>query len=146
MPGYGLAPADDGLLAWSWAEERLAEAHNYWLSTVGPDGAPHAVAVWGLWHNETFLFSTGGASRKARHLERDTRCVVTTERADEAVVVEGQATLVDDAATLERFFTAYQAKYPMGAPTDSPVFAVRPLTVFGFTELGLPTDATRWRI
>ena len=93
MPGYGLAPAEGGtgLLPWSWAERRLADARNYWLATTGADGRPHAMAVWAVWCEQALWFSTGVSTRKGRNLTRDPRCVITTERADEAVIVEGSA-------------------------------------------------------
>lgn len=71
MPGYGILAADQGsgLLPWSWASERLAEAHNYFVATTRPDGRPHVMPVWGLWLDDTFYFSTGRESRKARNLE-----------------------------------------------------------------------------
>jgi hypothetical protein len=36
MPGYGVLVAAEGtgLLPWSWAQDRLARARNYWLATV----------------------------------------------------------------------------------------------------------------
>jgi nitroimidazol reductase NimA-like FMN-containing flavoprotein (pyridoxamine 5'-phosphate oxidase superfamily) len=91
MPDYGISPATDGLLPWAWAVERLERAHNYWVATTGPDGAPHLAAVWGLWRDGAFAFSTGGSSRKARNLAADPRCAVTPEHAGESVVVEGTA-------------------------------------------------------
>ena len=38
MPGYGVQPATEGtgLLPWSWAEERLTAAHEYWVATGSP--------------------------------------------------------------------------------------------------------------
>jgi len=40
-----------GLLRWSWAEQRLKQSHNYWITTVKPDGSPHTMVVWGLWQD-----------------------------------------------------------------------------------------------
>ncbi len=50
MPEYGSPDPDegDGLLSWSWARDRLTDAHDYWVATVSRDSAPHAVPVWGL--------------------------------------------------------------------------------------------------
>ena len=48
MPGYGLPDAKKGLLPWAWAEQRLKKSHNYWITTVRPDGSPHTMVVWGL--------------------------------------------------------------------------------------------------
>src|SRR4030081_968866 len=91
MPGYGLPTAGTGLLPWSWAEQRLKKSHNYWITTVKPDGSPHTMVVWGLWIDGQFLFSTGRKSRKARNLAKNPNCVVSTEHAHEAVIVEGTA-------------------------------------------------------
>ena len=93
MPGYGLPKGTKGLLAWSWAERRLEKSHNYWITTVRADRAPHTMIVWGLWMDGVFLFSTGRLSRKARNLAKNRHCVVCTEQADHAVIVEGIADL-----------------------------------------------------
>lgn len=87
MPDYGIKQSDEGLLPWSWAEERLTTSRNYWVTTLWPDGRPHSMPVWGVWDGEALWFSSGRRSRKARNLAADPRCVVTTENADEPVVV-----------------------------------------------------------
>ncbi|MDQ3146483.1 MAG: pyridoxamine 5'-phosphate oxidase family protein, partial [Actinomycetota bacterium] len=65
MPGYGIwGPTEGrGVLPWSWAEERLASSHRYWVASVGPAGQPHAMPVWGVWLTGSLWFSTGGRSR-----------------------------------------------------------------------------------
>ena len=68
MQGYGLPKDKKGLLPWKWAEQRLKQSHNYWITTVKPERAPHTMVVWGLWLDGAFLFSTGSQSRKARNL------------------------------------------------------------------------------
>lgn len=96
MPGYGLPTDAEGLLPWDWAERRLLASHVYWLATTRPDGRPHLMPIWGLWLDRVFYFSTGRQSRKARNLERNAHCVVATEQALEAVVVEGTANEIMD--------------------------------------------------
>src|SRR5262245_3896748 len=49
MEGYGVPEHEEGLLPWSRAEEKLAAAKNYWVSTVSDGGQPHAMPVWGAW-------------------------------------------------------------------------------------------------
>ena len=147
MPGYGISESDEGLLPWSWATERLAASRNYWVSTVRPDGSPHAMAVWGVWSDDVYWFNTSRRSRKARNLAADARCVVTTENADECVILEGQASCVEDADSLARIFEIYERKYGFDLATmDSPTYAVRPRVVFGFIEAAdaFPGSATRW--
>jgi nitroimidazol reductase NimA-like FMN-containing flavoprotein (pyridoxamine 5'-phosphate oxidase superfamily) len=149
MPGYGLlGPAEGrGLLDWSWAEDRLRSNRNYWLSTVTETGRPHAVPVWGVWELDSFFFSTGAATRKARNLAQNPRCVVTTEGAAEAVIVEGRAELVVDADVREFVPQRYEAKYSTGYPPDSHLYRVRPDVAFGFIERAseFAGAATRWQ-
>ena len=107
-PGYGFPKSSKGLLPWSWADQRLKKSHNYWVTTVKPDGTPHTMVVWGLWQEGRFVFSTGSQSRKARNLAKNPKCVICTEDASEAIVVEGIAQIADLAA--RRKFRALRAK------------------------------------
>src|SRR5215468_389453 len=90
MPGYGILDANSGkgLLQWSWAREHLANARTYWVATTRPEGRPHLMPVWGVWLDDTFYFSTGRQSRKARNLAANPQCVVSIQAGDVAVVVE----------------------------------------------------------
>jgi hypothetical protein len=151
MPGYGLPEGSKGLLPWSWAEQRLKKSHNYWITTVKPDGSPHTMVVWGLWLDGRFLFSTGSKSRKARNLAQNTNCVVCSEHAHEAVIVEGVAE-VADVPTRRKLLPKYERKYKfdMGAMKDDilsmkePVFAIRPRAVFALWEKHFVGKSTRW--
>lgn len=147
MPGYGVAGPDegDGLLSWSWARDRLAAAHDYWVTTVSRDGAPHAVPVWGMWRDDCFYLSTGAKSRKARNLSTNARCVVHIENGPDPVVVEGSAARVTDQTELRPLLDAFEAKYsePVPDPDNNPVFRVRPRRAFGWTK-EFPDSATRW--
>ena len=161
MPGYGLPAGKQGLLPWSWAEQRLKKSHNYWMTTVRPDGSPHGISltgvsphtmvVWGLWQDGRFLFSTGSKSRKAHNLAQNSNCVVCTERADEAVIVEGNAEIADLSAR-RKFPPVYERKYKFDMSKmkadilsmKEPVFAVRPRVVFGLWEKEFIEKSTRW--
>jgi Pyridoxamine 5'-phosphate oxidase len=153
MPGYGLPEGSDGLMPWSWADQRLEGSHNYWLSTVRPDGRPHLMVIWGLWHRDVFYFSTGSRSRKARNLESNAYCAIGTEQAHEAVVVEGVAEKVCDVEQLKELLSLYQHKYDYDMSTmqedilalREPFFAVRPSVAFGLDEKASLQNATRWR-
>jgi hypothetical protein len=151
-PGYGFPKGVKGLLPWSWAEQRLKKSHNYWITTVKPDGSPHTMVVWGLWQDGRFLFSTGSKSLKARNLARNRNCVVGTEHAQEAVIVEGAAEVADLTAR-RKFLPACEKKYKfdMSSMNDGilsmkePVFAVRPKVVFGLWERYFQSKSTRWK-
>jgi hypothetical protein len=153
MPGYGLPKGTKGLLPWSWAQQRLKKSHNYWITTAKPDRSPHTMVVWGLWWDGWFLFSTGRQSRKARNLAKNQHCVVCTEHADQAVIVEGIAEDTTDVALRRVFLKRYERKYAFdmsGFEADilnlkEPVYAVRPLVAFGLDEKKFLNAATRWR-
>src|SRR5579863_9093857 len=150
-PGYGFPKGQKGLLPWSWAEQRLKKSHNYWITTVKPEVSsrvtgrvsphgvsphnvsPHTMVVWGLWQDGRFLFSTGSKSRKTRNLAQNANCVVCTEHANEAVIVEGTAEIAD-LPVRRKFLPAYERKYKFDMEgmkegilsMKEPVFAVRP--------------------
>src|SRR5262245_11021956 len=147
MPGYGLPRSRKGLLSWDWAERRLVRSHNYWLITVRPHGRPHAMPGWGIWVDGAFYFSTGSTSRKARNLERNRRCIVCNERADQAVIVEGRAGRVTDKNLLARLARPYHVKYkPWKLDTAmGSIYVIRPRVAFGMYEDRFADAATRWR-
>jgi uncharacterized pyridoxamine 5'-phosphate oxidase family protein len=153
MPGYDSPEGSDGLIPWSWAEQRLKDSHNYWLATVRQDGRPHLMIVWGLWHAGVFYFITYRSSRKARNLESNAHCVISTEQAHEAVVVEGSAEQLRDVELLKLLLSLYQRKYDYDLSAmqkdilalREPVFAVRPTVAFGLQEKAILQNATRWR-
>jgi len=113
MPGYGILDADKGkgLLSWSWATERLVKAHTYWVATMRSDARPHMMPVWGVWLNDTFCFSTGSHSRKARNLAENPRCVIACELDQDQIMVEGVAEVIVGSELNRRFAEAYGPKY-----------------------------------
>jgi Pyridoxamine 5'-phosphate oxidase len=148
LVGYGILPADegDGLLPFSWAEERLTASRSYWIATSRPEGRPHLAPVWGLWLERQMFFSSGRDSVKARNLAATAQVVVATDNPDEAVIVEGTATELDRADPLfGRFNAAYLAKYDVDVSAmDGPVYCVPPAKVFAFDERNFVGSATRW--
>ena len=153
MPGYGLPETRKGLLPWKWAEERLRKSHNFWIATVRADGRPHVMVIWALWLDGAIYFSTGSQSRKAKNLAGNPHCVMGTEKANEAVVVEGTTERVTDQALLKKILRLYERKYRFdmsGFEKDilalkEPIFAVRPRVAFGLNEKRYQANATRWK-
>jgi len=151
-PGYGFPETSRGLLPWTWADQRLKKSHNYWITTVQPDGSPHTMVVWGLWQHGRFLFSTGSKSRKARNLAENPKCIVCTELAHEAVIVEGVAQIADVAAR-RKMISTYEKKYKFDLSSmkddilsmKEPVFSVRPRVVFALWEKHFQSKSTRWK-
>ncbi len=131
MAGYGVPESLEGSLPWEWARERISKSHNYWLTTVRPDGAPHTMVVWGIWLDGAYYFSTNATSRKARNLQQNPNCVVCTENAEEAVIIRGCGTQAgrrqDSSASIHRL----QSEIRLGArPEDGA--GLRGATTGGF--------------
>ena len=145
IPGYGISKGKTGLLPWTWAAKTLTESREYWIVTVRPDARPHAMIIWGLWFDGAFWFGTGAKTQKARNLSKNPNCIVGTQDAAEAVILEGVAELVTDAELRRKLEPASLSKYGMsGGGGSEPVYRVRPDRVFGFIEKSFPKTATRW--
>jgi Pyridoxamine 5'-phosphate oxidase len=146
MQGYGVPESLEGALPWTWAQERIAKSHNYWLTTVRPDGAPHTMLVWGIWLDGAYYFSTSATSRKARNLQHNSKCVVCNENAEEAVIMEGIARRLSENEIPQQAFIDYKAKYGWELdPKMGPVQMVCPKTVFAMPEQLFPKAVTRWK-
>ena len=150
--------------AWSEGRQRLEQAEVYWLSTVRPDGRPHVTPLLAVWLGGALYSCTGPHERKAKNLDQNPRCILTTGRnaLNEGLdlVVEGEAVRVSDEARLRRVADAYLSKYgsdwtfavrdgaffhsEAGQGGEAWVFEVAPTKVFGFGK-GEPFSQTRWR-
>ena len=144
--------ATSGLKPWSWALERLEKSHNYWIATARPDGRPHLMIVWGVWWQDAFWFSTGPRSRKAKNIAANRHCVIGTEKADEAVILEGTAHEISDRALWKQIAQIYDRKYggdvlPMLESSGGCVYRVNPETVFAQDEHAedFVEAVTRWK-
>ena len=148
--------------SWADARDRLETAETYWLATVRPDGRPHVVPVLAIWLDGALYTTAGAATRKARNLAANPRCVVTAEGRPLHLVVEGVAAKVGvgEDPTLHRVAEAFAARHRWevevregaffadGAPTAGPppyeVYRIVPELVFAFgTDETL--GAARWR-
>jgi len=145
-------PGDtSGLKAWSWALERLEKSHNYWIATARPDSRPHLMVVWGIWWQDAFWFSTGPRTRKAKNLVVHPHVVIGTEKADEAIVVEGFAEEITDRSVWKQLAQIYNRKYggdiePLLEASNGCVFRVQPQVAFGQDEHAenFADAVTRW--
>jgi nitroimidazol reductase NimA-like FMN-containing flavoprotein (pyridoxamine 5'-phosphate oxidase superfamily) len=139
-PDYGISADEEGMLAWSWAEERLAAGRNYWVATSSQDGAPASAPVWGVWHDGAVWFGTSPASRKGRNLARDPRVVIHLESGDEVVILHGEVERVplEDAVA-----DAYERKYDH-RPQAPEFLRLRPRRAMAWREADFPKTATRF--
>ena len=146
--GYGLPGNVTGAskLPWSWADERLSAARNYWIATTRPGGRPDVAPVWGIWLDGAFYFSTDGGSRKGRNLVANGAAVLHLESGDEVVIVHGQITRLVDETVIDRVSQVYQRKYDisMKVPGVEPfILELRPSLAFTWLDSDCPNTATR---
>ena len=146
IPDYGISKSRTGMLPWKWAVKTLSESREYWIMTVRSDGRPHAMIIWGLWFEGAFWFGTGSKTQKARNLAKNPRCIVGTQNAAEAVILEGVAKRITEAGIRKKLEPISLRKYGMsGGDGSEPLYRVRPTRVFGLIEKTFPKSATRWR-
>jgi general stress protein 26 len=155
--------SSDGAVPTGWAQGRavLEGAEVYWVSTVRPDGRPHATPLLGVWLDGTIDICTGSNERKARNLTHNPHCILTTgsnglDGLD--LVLEGDVEKVSDETERHRVADSYEAKYgerftsPEGTwfglgdsirKGDVLLYRVAPATALGFAKGGLFSQ-TRW--
>jgi hypothetical protein len=155
MAEYGVPDDLEGVLPWSWAEERLVKSRNLWVVTATAAGRPHAMPVWGAWvpATSTFFFSGASSSRKARNLAENPRATVAVDDTVEVVSVEGvvrSVTADEVAPALEVYLAKY---YEEDARADARAFVtghamweLTPERAFGIieTDEDFAPRATKW--
>lgn len=151
-------------LLWSRPHDLLAasaSAHtSFFLSTVRPDGRPHAAAVGALWHDGDLYIVSGPETRKSQNLANNPACTISVGLKGMDLVLEGEAIRVTDQPTLETVAGLYRnVGWPaevegeaFTAPYSAPSAGPPPWYLYRFTfhtAFGVageePSGATRWR-
>lgn len=98
-------------------KQRLETERNIWLATNRPDGRPHLVPVWFVWHEGHFYIGMQADSVKARNLARNPKASLALEDGVRVVICEGTAVILPPpiSPNLNRLF---QAKYNWNFATD----------------------------
>jgi general stress protein 26 len=154
---------------WSEVVDALARSEIFWLSTVRKDGRPHVTPLPAMWLDDALHFCTGAEEQKARNLEGNPHCVLTTGssafRSGLDIVAEGDAKRVTDETRLRSLAELWASKLDWhfdvvdGAFRErgsevageefnetgaAIVFAVAPTKVLAFGK-GEPFSQTRYR-
>jgi general stress protein 26 len=144
---------------WSEVIDVLSKSEMFWLSTVRRDGRPHVTPLPAIWLDGTLHFCAGAGEQKAKNLESNPRCILTTGtnqlRSGLDVVVEGSATRVTNNVRLQRLAALWKSKLDWdfevgdGAFRDPEgrqglVFGVTPTKILSFGK-GEPYSQTRYR-
>jgi len=152
-------------LAWNRPRDLLAAGPlgpgtAFFLGTSRPDGRPHAAAIGAVWLDGDLYFTSGPGTRKARNLAANPACTVSVRLEGIDLILEGEATRVEDRSTLERVAGLYREggwpaevegdafTAPFSAPSAGPppwhLYRVVFHTAFGVATAE-PYGATRWR-
>jgi len=97
-----------------YREFLLGSVRTATLATVRADGRPHAAPIWYHLDGESFIFTTGENTVKARNLRRDGRvslCIDEERPPFHFVIVEGLATLTADDPDLLLWATRLGGRY-----------------------------------
>lgn len=92
-------------------QEKLLEKKVLWIASVRPDGRPHLVPVWFIWHADHFYFSTAPDSVKAHNMDANPQVAVALEDGTNPVICEGEAHAVAmpvAAEIADAFFRKYE--------------------------------------
>ncbi len=149
MPDYGVLPNQtDGMLTWDWVERRMTDARNYWISTVRPNGRPHATPIWAVWVEGRLYFGTDRQSVKAKNLRRNNHVAIHLESGDDTVIFEGALVEADvSRETQDAIDAEYTRKYgfhPQLEEEGTVLYCLVPRKVMAWQEKDFPATATYW--
>jgi len=153
------------ILPWDRPRDQLVAGPSqpgtsFFLATSSPDGSPHLAAVGVIWHDGDLFFTSGPGTRKARNLAANPACGIAICLDGIDLVVQGQATRVDDRKVAETVIAVFRrGGWPAeldGArivgPYSAPSAGPPPWDIYRFifhTAFGVattePDGATRWR-
>jgi Pyridoxamine 5'-phosphate oxidase len=148
---YGAPGEADALLPWSYVEDRVRRAANYWMTTVGPNARPHARPVDGVWVDGVLCFGGSPETRWVRNLMTNPSISVHLSSEAEAIILEGDAEYMTDPShrLAAPSLAASKEKYPQYFSSNDvpfrPFWVLRPATVYAWRLDGFPRGATRWR-
>jgi Pyridoxamine 5'-phosphate oxidase len=148
-PVYGISKSAKGLLPWSHVDERMRKAMRYWVSSVDPEGRPHATPVDGMWIDGKLYFGGSPTTRRNRNLVANSAACVHLEEAMDVVILHGDARELRDVPRdlSRRIIEHSKEKYGFAPPVDDlgagGVFVFEPR--LGFAWKDFTKDATRFR-
>jgi nitroimidazol reductase NimA-like FMN-containing flavoprotein (pyridoxamine 5'-phosphate oxidase superfamily) len=131
------------MVPWSYVEQRLTEAINYWVCSVRPNNKPHVIPVWAAWVDGCVYFDGSPETRHARNIARNPSVAVHLESGDDVLIVEGTAQMLQtvDPELGRKVAPAFSAKYASEGYSPQPnqwdkggLFQVRPQMVLAWTK------------
>ena len=139
----GYVDNPQAFVAWSYVEQRLTSAKNYWLCSTRPNGHPHAVPKWAVWVGDKIYFDGSPETRHARNIARNPQVTLHLESGDDVIIVEGEARMLPKPLPelAEKVAQAYVTKYAALGYSPKPdqwdnggLFEITPHTVLAWTQ------------
>lgn len=88
------------------------------MATVRPDGRPHLVPVWYVWHDEKIYIGMQPHSVKAKNLAHNPHLALSLEDGDDVVICEGTAVSIHKPYH-QALINLFQTKYSWNIVTDA---------------------------
>ena len=139
----GGVTAGDAVAGLEWAEVagRLHGERTIWLSTVKPDGAPHAAPVWlAVLAGDVYVFTSSG-SVKARNLAGNPQAVLHAGDGEDVLIVSGRLERVGHPREFPEVLAAFADKYVL--PGDDEFLPDQDEAADTLFQL-VPTGAMTW--
>jgi hypothetical protein len=107
----------------------IADAPDYWVTTVSASGRPHAVPVQGVWLDEVFYFGGGPDVLWARNLRENPFVSIIVGGGADATIFEGPIERTPEGTDVPQATNAYKKKY--GFPHPPPFWVLRDFEKIG---------------
>jgi F420H(2)-dependent biliverdin reductase len=99
------------------AIHKLESQQNLWLASTRPDGRPHLVPIWFVWHAGRLYIGTDPKSVKVRNIKKNPRVMASLEDGNHPVICEGTARVLETPYP-EPLLKAFYSKYEWDVPAD----------------------------
>jgi F420H(2)-dependent biliverdin reductase len=105
----------------------LEKQANIWFTSVRPDGRPHMVPIWFVYHDEKIFIGIDPASVKSRNIRHNPRVVMALEDGTHPLICEGTAQIVSPPLP-ELLLAAFMSKYEWNITTEAQFHQVVEIT------------------
>ena len=122
---------------------RFADNPCSWISTVRPDGRPHATPIWHVWREGQVYIVTRGDAVKTANIRSNPNVVITHTDARHPIIIEGRASFAPgaEAAIQPLFLTKYDWDISSDSEYDT-IIAITPMKIIAWGE---EEEGQRWR-
>lgn len=110
------------------ALDRLGREPNVWIATASADAVPHLVPLSLAWFQDRVVVATGTSTPTVRNLIASSNARLTLDSADDVVIIEATATVVDLATADPAVMDAYVERVGWNPANESGEWSLIELT------------------